>query len=155
MTNGRTRTAQRIGQAAVVAAVLGLAGCSNGGFDGVELNGKIFETVGLTGALGKKEEPKTEPRAPLVLPPPGERLPAPGESVAAAPAPQADPQWPNDPDKAKVASAAARDKEQEAYCKDGNWKEKAMNPQADNGQGPNGSCGNGIIKWIGKSLFGD
>src|SRR5690606_15890996 len=64
-------------------ALLALPGC--GGVDGVEFNGKVFEAVGLTGALGKKEEPKTEPRAPLVLPPSTERLPEPGQGGASAP----------------------------------------------------------------------
>jgi hypothetical protein len=99
MAHALLRARGRIGTLAVLIAVLGLPGC--GGIDGVEFNGKIFEAVGLTGALGKREEPKTEVRSPLVLPPPSERLPAPGEQTAAA-QPQPDASWPVDPDKTKV-----------------------------------------------------
>ncbi|MBS0241499.1 MAG: hypothetical protein JSS20_04930 [Proteobacteria bacterium] len=155
MTDGLRLAIKRVGQAAALTSVLALAGCSDG-FGGVELNGKIFETVGLTGSLGKKEEPRTEPRSPLVLPPPGEKLPEPGQAVAMAPAPQTDPQWPNDPDKTKAAQAAAKSKAQQDYCKGGgNWKEKAMDPYSDGGQGPEGSCSGNIFKWIGGKVFGE
>ncbi len=138
----------------VTGSLLGLAGC--GGLDGVEFQGKMFDAVGLTGALGPKPEPKTEARAPLVLPPSGRSLPEPG-SVAVAPveAPPANPAWPQDPDKQRLASADAQKKAQDAYCKDGNWREKAMQDEIGADAGPNGRCTGSLFSVLGKQLFGE
>lgn len=151
MTQALRRARRLIAPALVSVALLGLAGC--GGLDGVEFNGKIFEAAGLTGALGgKREEPKTEPRAPLVLPPAKERLPEPGELAAAPAAAQPDPAWPNDPDKRKAANSAAQKQAQAEYCRDGNWKDKAMQDDIRAASAPN--CGS-IFSILGKSLFGE
>jgi hypothetical protein len=141
---------RRIGPLVVTMALLGLPGC--GGIDGVDFNGKIFDAVGLTGALGKREEPKTEPRAPLVLPPSGEQLRAPGE-LAAAPVQQADAAWPVDPDKTKAQKESAKKQAQAEYCRDGNWKEKAMKDEIGAAQGPAGNCAS-IFSVLSKTLFG-
>lgn len=148
-----TTLRKMLGQVAVIVAVSGLAGC--GGVDGVELNGKIFEAVGLTGSLGKKTEPKTEARAPLVLPPATERLPEPGSLAAGAPIPQADQAWPNDPDKGKASKEEALKQAQAAYCRDGNWKDKAQGNDHKAGQGPAGSCTGNIFSIVGKSILGE
>ena len=140
---------RRIGPVVLVAALLGLPGC--GGIDGVDFNGKIFEAAGLTGALGKRAEPKTEARSPLVLPPPSERLPAPGEMAAAAPQ-QPDPAWPNDPDKNKATKAAAEKQAHDEYCRDGNWKEKAMR-EDEKAAAAQAKCGS-LFSVLGKQLFG-
>lgn len=139
----------------VVCAMSGLGGC--GGVDGVELNGKIFEAAGLTGSLGgKRVEPKTEARTPLVLPPQSDRLPEPGSLAAAPQAATADQSWPNDPDKTKAQNAAAQKQAQAEYCRDGNWKEKALDDKAAGAPGPDGSsCGSGIFGIVGKSVFGN
>ncbi|MDX2156817.1 MAG: hypothetical protein SFW09_09930 [Hyphomicrobiaceae bacterium] len=140
---------------AVVASLAGVAGCG-GGLNDVEFNGKIFDAVGLTGALGKKAEPKTEARAPLVLPPSGQSLPAPGELTANAPPPPAatNEAWPQDPDQKKLASADAKKQQQDSYCQDGNWKKKAHKDEIGADEGPHGRC-NSIFSFIGSSLFGD
>jgi len=140
---------RRIGPVVVVAALLGLPGC--GGLDGVDFNGKIFDAVGLTGALGKRPEPKTEARAPLVIPPASERLPAPGEMAAVAP--PADASWPNDPDKGKASKEEAQKKAQADYCRDGNWKDKAMRND-EKAEAAQAQCGS-LFSVLGKQLFGD
>ncbi|MEZ5854146.1 MAG: hypothetical protein R3D67_05150 [Hyphomicrobiaceae bacterium] len=139
---------------ALTGSLLGLAGC--GGIDGVDFQGKMFDAVGLTGALGPKPEPKTEARSPLVLPPSGRTLPEPG-SLAAAPADAApaNPAWPQDPDKTKVASADAKKKAQDAFCNDGNWREKAMQDEIGADAGPNGRCTGSLFSVLGKQLFGE
>ena len=153
MMNGLQQPKRLIVRTAVALALLALPGC--GGLDGVELNGKIFEAAGLTGALGgKKVEPATEARAPLVLPPAAERLPEPGAYAAAAPV-ASDASWPNDPDKKKAASDAAQKQAQDQYCKDGNWKEKAMRDEIKATSGPSGSCTGNIFSILGKGLFGE
>lgn len=153
MTNALAKPRKLAIGLAVVIAMSGLSGC--GGLDGVEFNGKIFEAVGLTGSLGKRAEPKTEPRAPLVLPPQSERLPEPG-SLAAAPQAGAGQAWPNDPDKSKAEKDAAQKQAQAQYCRDGNWKDKAMGDQVAGSTGPDGtSCGSSIFGVIGKTIFGE
>jgi hypothetical protein len=137
----------------VAVALTVLAGC--GGVDGVQFEGKLFEAAGLTGALGgKRVEPKTNVRAPLVLPPATERLPEPGQ-YAAAPPVAPDPAWPNDPDKTKASSDAIKKAEQERFCKDGNWKERAIGDELEARRGPHGDCTGNIFSTLGKSLFGD
>ncbi len=151
---GSTRSRKLLGGLLVAAALTGLAGC--GGVDGVELNGKLFEAVGLTGSLGgKKVEPKTEARAPLVLPPPSQSLAEPGRLAAGAPIPQAEQAWPNDPDKGKAQKEEALKQAQEAYCRDGNWKDKALNNDSKAANGPAGSCTGNIFSIVGKSILGE
>jgi hypothetical protein len=146
------RAMRSAGRLAVGVALLALPGC--GGIDGVELNGKVFDAVGLTGALGgKKAEPKTEVRSPLVLPPAAERLPEPGENGAVAPVQTAE-AWPNDPDKQRAASETAKKQAQADYCRDGNWKEKALADDLALSKGPSGSCGS-IFSTISKALVGE
>jgi hypothetical protein len=144
---------RRTGAVGLIAVSLSLSGC--GGFDGVDFNGKIFDAVGLSGSNPfKKDEPVTQARAPLVLPPDGEPLPPPGSAPPPAPA-LADAQWPKDPDQQKVAQADAKKAAQQKYCKeDGNWKQKAVNDEVGASQGPGGSCNGSIFTVISESLFG-
>ena len=77
-----SRFGARYACAAVIACALALGGCAA---DEVELNGKIFDAMGLN-AKSKTTEPKLAARAPLVMPPSPERVPEPGvppESQAA------------------------------------------------------------------------
>jgi hypothetical protein len=150
MTQALQRAKTSIKRVTTAFMLLALAGC--GGVDGVQFEGKMFEAVGLTGALGKRAEPKAEVRAPLVLPPATEKLPEPGQ-LAAAPA-QPHIAWPDDPDKRRASSEAAKKTAQTEYCRDGNWKEKAMGDEIAARDGPSGTCGS-IFSVIGKSLFGD
>ena len=60
----------------VFAALLVCGGC--GGFDGVELKGKVFDVIGANGS-GDNRAPTMERRAGLVTPPSLERLPNPDE----------------------------------------------------------------------------
>ncbi len=131
--------------AALVAAGTGLSAC--GGVDGVELNGKIFDAMGVSGDLfAKKAEPKTEARAPLVLPPDANRLPEPG--AAPIMTSSVDPQWPA----SKEDKAVAAKRAQEEYCKDGNWKKKAVKDEVGADKGPEGSCTPSLFSTIGKAL---
>ena len=121
-----TQTSSRRGRnwaiaSLVVAVSSGLQGC--GGIDGFELNGKLFDAVGLSSDSFKKTEPKAEARAPLVLPPDASRLPEPGSVQQPAPASLAsNTDWPLDPEQKKLADADAKKKAHEEHCKNGNWK---------------------------------
>jgi|SRR5581483_5121692 len=121
--------------AAAIAPALLLSACA----DGIELNGKIFDTLGISSAAmdAKKIEPKIADRAPLVMPPDVNRLPQPG-SGQPPPVAMLTPQtgaaatqaWPDDPEARKAREAQERQRLHEAYCRgDVQWKEKALNKE--------------------------
>jgi hypothetical protein len=122
--------------AAALIATLVLGGCGAG--DGVELNGKVFDMVGLGQASGRVE-PKLAPRPPLVLPPNASALPEPGSGQVAA---TGDVSWPTDPEQKKLADIKERERLHKAYCRgDIQWKEKALSTQGTMiNTSPYGSC---------------
>lgn len=133
--------------AAAVTGALALTGCASGD---VELNGKIFDALGISAAAQKPaREAKVAARPPLVLPPSTERLPDPNAVPVAA---AGDPAWPVDPDQKRVGSASEALKKQTEYCRDGNWKEKAMRDDIAAAKGPVGSCNDGSIFTFMKNI---
>jgi hypothetical protein len=127
-----------------VGATLLLAGC---GGDGVELNGRIFDMLGVSSAAqeANRREPKMAPRQGLVLPPSTASLPAPGAGGAAdAPDPGQDLR---DPDRQRRLALAERDRLHKAYCSgELTWKERvASRDGSQTPTSPFGSC----------TLFGD
>ena len=131
-----TRFQRRAICAAALAAFAGLGGCS----DGIELNGKIFDALGVsTSSIAPKKEPRMERRSPIVLPPDGKRLPEPGSAPEYA---NQDQNWPKDREQKKIADAAEFKRKQAEFCRDGNWKEKAMKDEANaEAKAPGGNCG--------------
>jgi hypothetical protein len=124
-----------------------LAGCGNdgiAGIDGVELNGGVFDALGLSEKGPKKEKvPQVAARPGLVLPPDDTRLPPPADKaqIAAATSTEA---WPVGPEEQKARTAAALDKQQKDYC------EKALQNARLNNEngpvmGPKGSCRGGLL----------
>ncbi|MBI1383614.1 MAG: hypothetical protein GC150_01700 [Rhizobiales bacterium] len=119
-------TAQRRGgsflsKVAVIVVAAGLGGCAA---DGIELNGKIFDVMGVSSAALNEanKERFVEPRAPLVMPP-APQLPepaVPGTVHTAA----LDPAWPTDPDLTAKAEKALREKQIRAMCDDRDWMER-------------------------------
>lgn len=122
---------------AAIASTLALGSC--GGIEGVELNGKVFDWLGVSAASQEKAEPKMADRAPLVVPPSVTRLPDPGsgrtnsEDLAAL----------NDPELRKQAAAKERQRLHLAYCSgEIQWKDKAFKPdQVGANRSPYGTCG--------------
>ncbi len=128
--------------------LMAFGGCSA---DDIQLEGKLFDAVGMGTNSKKAGEPVMAARSPLVLPPNAERLPTPGKQqggealdVAAI----------NDPDKKLEVSRADLEKQQAEYCKV-NY-EQAMQrgdqTSADLASGPLGSCRGSVLNVIG---FGD
>ncbi len=114
-----------ISLALVPAALIG--GC---GSDGVEVNGKIFDLLGLSSSAQEKAraEPKMAHRSGLVLPPNSQRLPAPGSDDEVVVS-QVD--GLQDPEKVKATAAAERARLHKAYCNgDLSWKERIKDPAA-------------------------
>ncbi|HWB44792.1 MAG TPA: hypothetical protein VG900_05065 [Hyphomicrobiaceae bacterium] len=120
---------------AALGATVGLGGCS----DGVELNGKVFDWLGVSPAAleASRKEPKMAARAPLVLPPDTNRLPAPGSGQAPSDFAGFD-----DPDKRKIAEAQERKRLHEAYCRgDITWKQDVFkSEEIKSNRSPYGPC---------------
>jgi len=139
----------RFVRAALVSCALVLGGCSA---DDVELNGKIFDVVGLNAAKTRSAEPKMVARAPLVMPPNPERVPEPGlppEAQASDVAALAD------PDKIAKTSQAELERQQAEYCRKNYELAKAHGDNdADLATGPLGPCRGSVLTAI-KSFTGD
>jgi hypothetical protein len=121
---------------AAFAATLVLGGCS----DGLEVNGKIFDWMGIssTAMEQSKREPQVAARAPLVLPPSSNRLPAPGSGQEQDPTAFASL---DDPDRKKAAAAKERERLHQAYCRgELQWKERVHNPDYAANRSPYGPC---------------
>lgn len=139
--NRTTRAARSALYALAGCAALALGGC--GGFDGVQLNGKIFDAMGVSGDSAKSGEPKLAQRSGLVVPPSTEALPVPGSRPDAD---SADVASLHDPDKLAVVSEAEKQAQQDAYCKK-NYEEAMQrgDGNADLATGPLGPCRGSVL----------
>ncbi len=141
-----------LARAFAVPFALAVAGCSA---DDVELNGKLFDVVGLNGQKTKSGEPKIAARAPLVMPPNLERVPEPGapaEGQAAA----SEVASLQDPDKIKKTSRAELERQQAEYCKKNYEMAQAHGDQnADQAVGPLGPCRASVLSAIQQWNKGD
>jgi hypothetical protein len=136
--------------AALAVAVSGLAGCS---MDDVQLNGKIFDAMGMntTGSV-KSGDPKMAVREPLVVPPGLDALPPPGSGQVDQPS-LAEIQ---DPDAKAKSSRAELEKRQAEYCKEHYEPLVARgDDSADSVSGPLGSCRPSIFTAVKKWTSGD
>jgi hypothetical protein len=136
--------------AALALALPGLAGCS---MDDVQLNGKVFDAMGMntTGSV-KKDDPKMAAREPLVVPPGLDSLPPPGSSKEAQPT-LAEIQ---DPDRNQKVSKAELEKQQAEYCKVHYDQAKTQgDDNADLATGPLGPCQQSIFSAVKKWTSGD
>jgi hypothetical protein len=128
--------------AGMAATLSGLAGC---GFDDVQLNGKIFDAVGLNTGSVKSGDPKLAARQPLVVPPGLDSLPPPGSGKVEQPT-LADIQ---DPDAKKKVNQADLEAQQAAYCKV-NYEDALArgDSSADSAAGPLGPCHPSIFSSV-------
>lgn len=134
----RSAFRQRVLRSAGVAALCaGLAGCGAGD---VELNGKIFDALGVSSATqSKSAEPRVAARNGLVMPPSTGSLPAPGSGPP--PEAEADLAFINDPDRKKSVDKADLARRQAEFCKVNYEQPKARgDAAADNAVGPAGPC---------------
>jgi len=128
---------------------LGIAGCS---MDDVQFNGGIFDAVGMSDSgKSKKGQPQLAERAPLVVPPTLDRLPAPGEGGSA-------PQIADirDPDEQEKLSQAELEAQQAAYCKEHYERPRAHGDHSvDSVAGPLGPCRKSVLTAIQKWNAGE
>jgi len=128
----------RAGRGALAGGMLVCAGLLSGCADGIELNGKIFDMMGISSAAqeANRSEPKLAERAPLVLPPRVDRLPEPGTEKAPT-----ETVWPDDAEQRKVREASERERLHLAYCRgEIQWKERALNKDYSAPRSPYGPC---------------
>jgi hypothetical protein len=135
---GWSRRLQHVTTAIVLSAAMAVGGC--GGVDGIDLNGKLFDVMGISAsalANAPQGEPQLAARAPLVLPPDSQRLPQPGSEQHHDQIVGLD-----DQDQRKIAEAKERERLHLAYCHgDMHWKESALNPENINiPRSPYGPC---------------
>lgn len=135
--------AKRAFIAGLALALPGLAGC---GVDDIQLNGKIFDAVGLNTGSVKSKEPAMKTRAPLVVPPGLESsLPVPGSGKAEAPVLAGV----QDHDATKQMSKDDLAREQAAFCKKNYEEPKARgDDSADSVEGPSGPCRGSVLSAI-------
>jgi hypothetical protein len=138
-----------IRMAVAVFAALAAGGCS---MDDVELNGGVFDALGVGANQPKSAEPQLAARAPLVVPPSTASLPSPGvapESTATDVTVALD-----DPDRKMVISEAQKQKQQDEFCsKNYEPARAAGDASADTMEGPLGPCRPSVLtavkKWNG------
>ncbi len=133
------KTTNVMGLALVGLAAVALAGCS----DGLELNGKLFDALGVSEAAQRssKSEPKLRERTGLVMPPNANRLPEPGTGAAGEPDLSSQV---SDPERRKAMAAAEKARLHKAYCSgDMTWKERVGDRDAGTKAptSPYGPCG--------------
>lgn len=144
------RAMKPIAAAALLMSAVVLGGCGGvGGIDGVELQGGIFDALGVSGSSQKKgAEPKVAARPGLVLPPVEDRLPDPSQAQALAPGEA----WPNDPDERAVVASAELDRRQTEFCERAKL-ERVARPDQTHPVGPKGPCQQTLFGNIG-GMFG-
>jgi hypothetical protein len=123
--------------AAALVAAVGLSACG----DGLALEGKVFDWMGISPSAleAKSQDPKMADRAPLVVPPSVKRLPEPGSGKSR----DAEIAALNDPERQKQAAAKERERLHLAYCRgEIQWKERALDSEygATNNRSPYGPC---------------
>jgi hypothetical protein len=126
---------------AACAAAFLAAGCS---MDDVQLNGGVFDAMGLNDTK-KSGDPKLAERAPLVVPPSLDRLPAPGEAP-----PPSQIAGINDPDAAKQKSREELEKQQAEYCEKNYDGAIRRGEEAASVEGPLGPCRKSVLTAIKK-----
>lgn len=130
----------------IVSSMLALSACAPGD---VELNGKIFDAMGVgTGSVQKSRNVQIPERQPLLLPPSLEKLPSPEQANAA---PQ-DGSFPVDPEKRSQLSQAELQRQQAEYCKVHYERPKALGDEAKAAvaKGPLGLCAPSILGSTGQ-----
>ena len=132
----------------VAVALMAFGGCSG---EDIQLEGKLFDAVGIGSGSKKKGEPEMAARSPLVMPPSMERLPAPGKQEGGE---SADVAAINDPDKKLEVSRADLEKQQAEYCKVNFEQAKQRGDQttADLATGPLGSCRGSVLNLVDMGL---
>jgi hypothetical protein len=137
----RTRLSRIVSIIAPACLALSVGGCAS---EDIQFNGGVFDAIGLSdSSKGSSGEPKVAERAPLVVPPKIDRLPAPGEAPPQSPQLAAI----NDPDAEAKRTQEELAREQVEYCRK-NYNEH--DASTDSAEGPLGPCRKSILSSINK-----
>lgn len=135
-----------------VACSLLLSGCGAGD---VELNGKVFDYLGVsTASQSRAGDPKLAARGGLVVPPSVDRLPEPGSGPQGEDAQLASI---DDPDRKAEVSKAELEERQRKYC-DVHYtqaKQRGDESGALNAKGPLGPCAPSVFSSLQKWQKGE
>jgi hypothetical protein len=129
--------------AAVLAAGAATSGCGIGGIDGVELNGGVFDMLGVSASSQKRVEPKVAARPGIVLPPVADRLPQPAPEPAVAAQ-----EWPDDDDGRRAREVADLDRRQAEFCQQAKARAKTQSKEAEPIEGPKGPCTESVLRLL-------
>jgi hypothetical protein len=134
---------------AVVVAGAMIGGCGIGG-DGIELNGGVFDALGVSDKSGgsSNKEPRVAERAGLVLPPTMGRLPTPGASQTEEQASLGGQAWPVSPEQKRLAANQQKEAEHAAWCQK-ELQRKKINRDLSVTEGPLGPCSPSALTAIG------
>lgn len=154
----RTRKGLKsFGHVLALAGCMGYAvaagGCGGAfGFDGVELQGGVFDALGVSGSGQKRlADQRVDARPGLVLPPSVDKLPEPVTgSLAAAPAPGGEP-WPVDPEDRRALNRAAAEKQHKEFCERA-IQDARMRNESGVIMGPLGNCQPGLFGSLTRQL---
>jgi hypothetical protein len=138
----RTVSAAKILGMAVLLMAFG--GCSG---EDIQLEGKVFDAIGMGKNSKKSAEPQMASRSPLVMPPNLERLPQPGEQPGGE---AVDVAALNDPDKKLIVNQVEMQKRQAEYCKV-HYEQAIVHGDrdgADLAEGPLGPCKGSVLNAI-------
>ncbi len=128
--------------ASVVTVAAALAGCSAGD---VELNGSVFDTLGIGSKSANANTAKVPERQGLVLPPNLDRLPEPGSGALAAQS--GTDAMPVDPEQKRMASATQTQVKHNEYCEKALQKARVMKDLSPV-NGPLGRCDKSILDQV-------
>lgn len=137
--NMSLKTLLKISAAGLIAAAV--AGCEAGD---VQLNGKVFDALGMNTSSVDRKAPDVKARAGIVVPPDLSSLPEPGSGKgqrAELPV--------NDYDASRTTSKADLERQQKEYCEKHYDMAKAMGDQdAALIEGPLGRCQKSVLNLI-------
>lgn len=141
---------QRMVLAGLLAAGISVGGCS--GTD-VELNGGVFDALGVSNLSTKREEPKMKNRPGLVIPPTTASLPAPGSAPKTEVASNGE-AFPVNPEDRKKIDNAQIVAQHTAFCENARQRyEAGMSAIVENS--PWGSCHKSVLRnMTGRDLAG-
>jgi len=140
-----TKAARRLaGLLAAGACAFGLAACSPGE---VELEGKLFDALGVNSVTKKSETPEMAERTPLIVPPSLQRLPKPGEDPSRQDGLLA---LIDDPDRKREQSKEELAQAQAEYCQK-HYEPAVARGDADASEiaGPAGPCRPSVLNALG------
>ena len=138
--------------AVIALAAIVVTGC--GGIDGVDLQGGVFDALGVSSSSSQRKlaDAKVDARPGLVLPPSADRLPPPGEGKAEA-VPQ-DPQWPTDPQDRRAQARGDLERRHKEYCERALQNARVMGQQSGVIMGPMGNCQPGLFGSFTQNVTG-